>query len=338
MEAEQRVGPLSMLPVVLRERGVDPDRLAEAAGIDPALLADPAARLPFVQCCRILNEAAAAASCPHLGLLIGQRCNFSGLGLPGQVALSAPSVGAALRGFVRLQHMNSRGAIVFLTERRDEAALHYAVCVKGREPTAQLMTIPMAVAWNSMRQLCGNEWLPSAVEFSCRAPDDLRPYLDFFRAPVRFNAQQTRIAFPAWWLGRAVPGGDPHRFAELQDQVAALALSDTRLQLHRLLQQMVVEGAARAEYAARALGVHPKALNRRLRQQGTSFRAVLDEVRFEVAQQLLRDSDLAVLEIASLLDYADASAMTRAFRRWSGSTPAQWRDRTRQAAELTTPP
>lgn len=337
LQVDQRVGPLSMVPVLLQERGIDADRLAAAAGLDPADLADPAARVPFEACCRLLNSAARAAGCPHFGLLVGQRWNLGGLGLPGQLALSAPTVGAALRGFVRLQHLNSRGGFVFLTDRGGEVALHYAVSVKTAEATDQVMAVAMAVAGMALRQICGESWLPSAVEFSFRAPADTRPYLELLKAPVRFNAQQTRLAFPAWWLDRPVPGSDPARFAQLQEEAAARTRLDTQAQLRRQLLQMVAEGAARAEDAARALGVHPRALNRRLRQQGTSFRAVLDGVRFEVAQQLLRDSDLAVLEIASLLDYADASAMTRAFRRWSGQTPAAWRDGTRRPGAFTSP-
>jgi AraC-like DNA-binding protein len=332
VDADQRVGPLSVLPALLRSMGVDPDRLAAGVGVDPAVLASPAARLPFARCGQLLKAAVVATRCPHLGLLIGQRWSLSGLGLPGQVALSAPSVGAAVRGFVRLQHINSRGGLVFLTERDGEVALHYAVCFKGVEATDQIMALSMAVAWIGLRQLCGNEWLPVAVEFSFRAPDDLRPYTDFFRAPVRFNAQQTRLTFPSWWLARPVPGSDPARFAQLQEEAAGLGHIDTEAQLRRLLRQMVEEGAASGDYAARLLGVHRRALNRRLKQRGTSFREILDEVRFEVARELLRDSDLAILEIASLLDYADASALTRAFRRWSGLTPAQWRDDSRRPA------
>jgi AraC-like DNA-binding protein len=338
VDADQRVGPLSLLPAILRERGIEPDPLARASGVDPAKLSDPAARLPYHLCGRLLGAAVAATGCPHFGVLIGRRWGLAGLGLPGQLALAAPTVGDALRGFVRLQHVNSRGGLVFLTERRDEVAVHYAICFKGVEATDQIMAISMTVACNGLRQICGEGWQPNAVEFSFRAPADPRPYLELFRAPVRFNAQQTRLAFPAWWLARPVLGADPARYAQLQGETAGLTRIDTESQLRRLLRQMVEEGAVTGDYAARTLGLHRRALNRQLKRQGTTFRAILDDVRFEVARELLRDSDLAVIEIASLLDYADASALTRAFRRWSGVTPARWRDGSRQLAGLMAPP
>jgi AraC-like DNA-binding protein len=73
--------------------------------------------------------------------------------------------------------------------------------------------------------------------------------------------------------------------------------------------------------------MHGRTLSRRLRAYGTSFRELADEVRFEIARQMLENTELEVAEIAITLDYADASAFTRAFRRWSDTTPARWRER-----------
>ncbi len=75
------------------------------------------------------------------------------------------------------------------------------------------------------------------------------------------------------------------------------------------------------------LGMHERTLNRRLREEGTTFRRELEEIRYEVARQLLADSNMPLLKIATALNYADATAFSRAFKRWSGSTPAQWRSR-----------
>jgi AraC-like DNA-binding protein len=71
--------------------------------------------------------------------------------------------------------------------------------------------------------------------------------------------------------------------------------------------------------------VHKRTLNRRLRERGISFQELVEETRYHIARQMLRETDLAIVEIAAVLDYADAAAFTRAFRRWSGTTPAAWR-------------
>ena len=327
--AEQRIGPMAALPAILRERGIDPAPIAAAGPISVDDLADPTARVSFHDLGRVIKAAVAATGCPHLGLLIGQRCNLSGLGLPGQLALSAPDVETGLRVFTRLQHMNSRGGICYISSRGGEAGLHYAYYAQGVDAADHIISLVMAVSFNSLSQLCGPEWRPTAVELTFRPPADPRPYVEFFRAPVRFNAPQSRIAFPALWLSRPPPSADPELFARLQGQAARTHHIDTAAQLRRTLRQLVEEGAATAQQAARALGLHPRTLDRRLDELGTSYRAILDEVRYEVACHLLRDSDIAIVEIGSLLGYSNPSALSRAFRRWSGYAPAQWRDMVR---------
>ena len=71
--------------------------------------------------------------------------------------------------------------------------------------------------------------------------------------------------------------------------------------------------------------MHRRTLNRRLKAQNYTFHELVNEVRYEIARQLLEDTRMPMSQIAVTLDYSDASAFTRAFRRWSGTTPAAWR-------------
>jgi len=84
-------------------------------------------------------------------------------------------------------------------------------------------------------------------------------------------------------------------------------------------------GDASADSVGALFSMHSRTLHRHLAGFGTSFRTLVDETRFEIALQMLRDSSFEVRRIADILGYADASAFTRAFRRWSGTTPALWR-------------
>jgi AraC-like DNA-binding protein len=81
--------------------------------------------------------------------------------------------------------------------------------------------------------------------------------------------------------------------------------------------------------------MHSRTLHRHLAESGTNFRALVDESRYEIARQMLDDTDRDVGQIACMLDYADTSAFARAFRRWSGTTPSGWRTRAQQASPLT---
>jgi AraC-like DNA-binding protein len=103
-------------------------------------------------------------------------------------------------------------------------------------------------------------------------------------------------------------------------------------QIRRALRTMVVTGAASESLISKLLSVPTRTLRRSLAAENTSFRALLEDVRYEVSRQLLADSEMSTTEIAETLGYADASAFTRAFRRWTNSPPAAWRVRFRSAA------
>ncbi len=97
--------------------------------------------------------------------------------------------------------------------------------------------------------------------------------------------------------------------------------------LQRLLRAKIHVGECSASSVAEMLSLHPRTLHRRLEAGGTSFRSLLEEVRFQMARDLLDHADLPLGQVAGSLGYADASAFTRAFRRWAGTTPGRWRQR-----------
>jgi AraC-like DNA-binding protein len=103
-------------------------------------------------------------------------------------------------------------------------------------------------------------------------------------------------------------------------------------QVRGVLQATLLTRYASADEVAALFSMHSRTLNRRLREYGTSFRELVDASRYEIAQQMLEGTALDVGKIATALGYADASAFTRAFRRWSGTTPAAWRAQRRHGS------
>ena len=102
---------------------------------------------------------------------------------------------------------------------------------------------------------------------------------------------------------------------------------DIVAQVVRLLRPRVTSGGVSLDEVAAFLSLHPWSLLRRLKLRGTTFRRLLNETRYEVAGQLLRGTRLSVTEIGIALGYADTAVFTRAFRRWSGASPSDWRAR-----------
>jgi AraC-like DNA-binding protein len=272
--------------------------------------------------------------CRHLGLLIGQQGGLHSLGLVGLLVKYSPDVGTALRSLVRYSHLHVRGATPTLTLDGHSAMLGYEIHQPRVEATEQTGDGAIALLFNVMRTLCGPDWKPVEVQFAHRRPENVAPYRRFFRAPLIFDVDQYAVVFAADWLSRQLPDTDPQLRRLLQKQIDALEVrhgGDFLEQVRSVLRSALVAGHSTADQVAALFSMHARTLNRRLNASGIGFRELVDEGRFEIARQMLGDSAMNVRQIAAMLDYADASAFTRAFRRWSGTTPARWRAKQRRA-------
>ena len=109
------------------------------------------------------------------------------------------------------------------------------------------------------------------------------------------------------------------------DEPASGDSSPLAADLRRLLRTELLRDTCSAATVARLFSMHRRTLTRHLRTEGLAFRQVANEVRFEIACQLLQNTDMALSQIAAALKYSEASAFTRAFRRWSGESPSAWR-------------
>ncbi len=327
-ESAIRIGPIQGIPGVLRDLGQDPGRVFAAADVDPRLLDDPEGTISFSALGRLISQCVEHTGCPHFGLLLGQRTGLPALGLVGLVGQHSPDLRAALRNIIRYLHIHDRGAIATLTVDHGRAAVGYTIYQPAAEATLQIYDVAIAVANNVLQALYGPDWQPLEIALARTRPPDLEPYRKVFHAPLRFGAEQSAVVFPAAWLTRPVVDADPRLLQESLARIAAIeSMGGVGIvdQVRRVLCNLLLRGEASMDDVAQIFAVHRRTMNRRLRENGATFRQLLDEVRRQRARQLLRDSDLPILTIAETLGYTDAPAFTRAFRRWSGTTPTDWR-------------
>ena len=333
-DATVRIGGTTDIPAVLRSLGADPATVLAEAGFDLKVFDDPDTLVSYAARNHLMAHCAATTGCPHFGLLVGQQGGLHSLGLVGLLVKYSPDAGAALRNLVRHTHLHVRGAVATLAVDGDTVTLGYEIYQSHVEATDQIGDAAVAVAFNIMRALCGPDWKPVQVRFAHRKPKDVGPFQRFFRAPLVFDAAANAVVFSADWLNRRLPEIDPELRRLLQKQIDVLEVrhgDDFPEQVRSVLRTALVTGHGGVGQVADVFSMHRRTLCRRLNGFGTSFQTLADECRFEIARQMLEDSAMAVSEIAALLDYADASAFTRAFRRWGGTTPAEWRN-TRKGA------
>jgi AraC-like DNA-binding protein len=331
-----RVAALLGASSLLRDRGIEPADALASVGLDPGTLDDAENCIPYTKAGQLLQRCVEATGCIHFGLLVGQHANVSSLGMLGELMRRAPSVQSALRSLILHLHLQTRGGMPTHSVEGGNATLGYAIYQRDMPGAAQVYDLVLACGFNIMQALCGLRWLPSEVSFSHTKPKDVRPYRQFFGSALRFDADRAAIVFSETWLNHAPPDSNADLHRALQRKIAAqemLRPDDQAERIRRALRTMVLTGRASETLISKLLSIPGRTLRRTLAAQGTNFRELLEQGRYEIARQLLADTDMTTAEIAETLDYADASAFTRAFRRWTDSPPATWRAKTRSAEE-----
>lgn len=321
----QRVGALGVVPPLLRQLGVDPAPVLAAAGLDASALDMADNTIPYAAFGRLMDEGARRGACPHFGLLVGQAWHLSNLGVLGELIRHSATVGEGLRTALVYHHLNSQGGVLFLRERGAGTEYGYAIYHRCERGASQIYDGVLATLVNFMREMCGTGWAPSEVLIAHAPPADASPYRRLFRCSVRFDCEVNMLRFGAHWLERPIVGADPGTLRALRRQADALAQPDLIEKLRRSLRVLLLSGAASGDAVADLLAMHRRTLNRRLEAQGTTFREVLDDVRFDAACELLGATQLPLDDVAAALGYAGVSPFTRAFRRRTGAAPGQWR-------------
>ena len=325
-----RIGTVASIPAVLRELGASPESVLGKAGIEPALFENPDNVISYKARGRLLRVCVEQTKCPHFGLLVGQKAGIESLGLPGLLAKYSPDVETALCNLVGAMHLHVRGATVDFSVDTRTAILRYDVHEPDAEASNQIGDGAVAIMHNVMLSLCGANWKPIEIWLAHRQPENLRPFRKAFNAPLLFNKKSNAIVFSRTYLRQRLPNADVELQRLLRQQIDMLEAKFSEEfpeQVRRVLRAALLTGHTSADMIAAIFSIHPRTLSRRLEEYGMNFRVMVDEERFGISRQMLRDTELAISDIASALDYADASAFTRAFRRWSGTTPAAWRAR-----------
>lgn len=327
-----RVEAFRPIPAVLQEHGVDLSDVLAEAGLRASIFDDPDNLISYPDAARLAATSARRANCEHLGLLVGQCSRLANMGLPGRLARCADTAGAALQMFADYFTLHNAAATVSLASHGGFSRFVYAIVEPGMRDTEQLQFGAMAVSFNILQELCGAQFQPTVVTFATASPANLHFFHQFFRAPLRFDSDETAIVFESRWLERPLPPVDAElrRRTEAQANLRqATVQADFPSNLRRTLRRQLVKGDVSMKSIASRLGMHRRTLDRRLKEHGTHYIEVLDSVKCEAACQLLRDTDLGIGEIAQSLGYSSNSNFSAAFRRWTGLTPSDYRNRRR---------
>ena len=278
---------------------------------------------------RLFDTCVRLTDCDHFGLLVGARFDLGGFGPLGLLLRNSASVGDALRSLLLHLHLHDRGAApVLLAPSPSTVLLGYSVYRRETSAIPQIYDAALAIAHRILRELCGSSWKPRRVQFSYRRPRNTTPYTQVFQSPVHFEAAVSGIKFASTYLQRPIEGADPALYQDLvmtineAEAKGGMSFCD---KVQGVLHQMVLSGSSSAATVARLFGIHERTLRRRLADEGKNLHELVQQTRFELAQQLLENTEIPVTGIATALRYEDPNAFSRAFRGWAGRSPRQWR-------------
>jgi AraC-like DNA-binding protein len=326
--ARTHLATLRGIPEVLEQLGVPCEPILNVANLTRGDFDDPERSAPFDEMDRLIGVCVRRTGCAHFGLLLSQYVNLQSFGLPGRLALHAPSVGVALQELAAHFVLQESGGVPSVAIHDGAATFAYGIHALGIRNADQIYDLSVGAMLNIMRQLCGESWQPDFVMLPRKRPGNLRPYREILRVPIRFDAPQAAVVFRESHLLQPIAGADPFLHALIESHArAALARQGSPLQAHvrRAIRLLLAAGNCSRVEVARQLDMHERTLGRRLQASGMTFQALLDETRAEMARQLLQDTRSSIARIAHALGYQDPTIFTRAFRRWTGATPRAFR-------------
>jgi AraC-like DNA-binding protein len=308
--------------------GVDAEEICEGLGLAPEALADPRRRLPISLVDRLAARAKALTGEPGLGFHLGLAMRASSYGYLGFAAMAAPTLRDALEVAVRFMPTRT-DALALRVEERDGEATIFIDELAPLGEARDVLVLALVVGLNRVAEALTGQRIADRADVSFPEPAYAARFDHLVRGRIRFGQPRSALHMDAGVLARPLVLADASALRLAREQcereLGELGEADRVAGRVRALLARPDGGFRSLEEAAALLSMSPRTLKRRLAGEGTEFSALLDEQRKDRAIALLRSPDVALAAVAEALGYSDTANFSRAFRRWTGSTPAAYR-------------
>jgi len=311
-------------------RGVKAESLCRAVEFDSSVLEDPDSRMPFAQLVALYEKAAELTGDENFGLHIGESVNLSAFDVVGYCALNSSTLGAAFARVARYHSIWTDGALFTLETANETSAIVYRYVDSSIAEHRQDSEMTLATVTKLCRQIATPDFTPTNVEFQHAAPVDVSEHQRLFACPIEFGTSANRLSFPSSFLSLPIAKADASLCALLdrhaEELLAKYPPRDSLIdRVRTLIADEFRGGEPSLERIADHLGLTPRTLQRKLQELGTSYNDVLDQMRRQLAMRYLREPQMAICEVAYLLGFSESSSFHRAFKRWTGVTPKEFR-------------
>ncbi len=320
-----------ILPIAqaLRLSGVDAMEVIEGVGIDPAGVINPDRRISIQAMQKLMHACVEASGDEAFGLLAAEQLQPQVLHGLGFAWLASDTIYDGLKRTVRFSKLMSTGVDLCLHEEAEFAHLTIdrAVAINDYDYASGDFGVGMIV--RMCRLALGEFIAPVKIEIARPSPADPARFEYLLSSPVTYDSDKTRLTYYLPDIQEPLATGDPTLARVNDDQTQSyldsfLVQTISRQVVGKIV-EMLPDGPPGQQQIADSLHVSSRTLQRKLKSDGTSFVDLLQNTRLELARSYLRDPNRSVVEIAYLLGFSEPSTFSRAFKRWTGLAPAEYR-------------
>ncbi|WP_347903164.1 AraC family transcriptional regulator [Pseudomonas purpurea] len=310
--------------------GFDSGTLCQQAGLDPQLMDDPNARYPLSATTRLWELAVQVSGDPAIGLRVSRFVSPTTFHALGYALVASGSLREVFERIVRYHQVVSDALELALIRGEDRYCFILKVPEGSPTPAPEAIDAFAAIYVRTCRNRLGRDYAPLAVYLRRPEPADPKQWHTVFRAPIHFGADEDRLEFALADFDSHLDDANPelaeHNETVLNRTLAQLKPLTWERKVRGAIEAQLPEGEPGAERIAQALHLSLRSLQRHLADEGCRFDTLLNECRENLALLHLRDPQCSLSEISYLLGFADTSSFSRAFKRWTGMTPGQFRD------------
>jgi AraC-like DNA-binding protein len=325
--ALQRIGYLKLVPKLLSDLGADAAEILEVSGLPLDGLDHAEGEIAYEAVATLIRACVERTRCGHFGLLLGHRAAAAlSPEIIADILGRAPTLGTALSNVLRGQDRLANGAALYLLDRGDTIVCGFAIYQGASDVAAQLNDAVVAFAMGVLRRILSHHEMNEVYACLPRsAPREVGTYAACLGDVIQFGSQHAGLCLPKSLLDRGIPLAEP--LPRDGTPPATNYELDLAVRLRRTLTVALLSDEFRLDRKVSRLGMPARTFHRRLATHGIGFRAMLDEVRFEIASELLLHSCLNICTVATILRYAETSVFTASFRRWTGCSPTAWQEK-----------
>ena len=308
--------------------GVDTDDLLNLAGIDRQTAEHPDGEVSFSQMRAFWQNAFRLSGDPRLGMHTAQHVEIGDYKYLDYLTIHAATVGASIESICRYTALINTWINWEIQKRNDRIAMCMSSGAGMISPHAYEFVFSFIT--KRIRQITTEDWAPELVCFPFPPPADSQAHNDYFKSTVQYEAPVGKLEISRESWNKPLPSSDQQLMSVLDEHARNLLAQrsmpdDFVAQVRKVIVRELHGGDARRDNVAEKLNMSPRTLQRRLDKHGVAYTDLMDEVRAELAKTKLQASDLSLPEISFLLGFSEQSSFNRAFKRWTGITPREYR-------------